>query len=405
MRCFSTNYLQNFSGLKTIDYFAYADRANSILKGRDGSGPLGPRTASLADALALAQHHDGVSGTKKQHVAIGYAIRLYMGYSEAAELVESSLACLPEWNRSSGCRNPSTKSAQWPLLNISYCPTSEAQIANGNDLVVVVYNSLIWKRADIVRIPVTSASIIVSDVEGKEIESQLLPIANVALGMWNFYVQAQLGVLPIDIPMDWLTFAASVPPLGLRTYVVSSSESTGPKSILSEVETSIGRNGDSIRVGKGHLVLTYAAVDRKLIQYHHTTSSVKASLQQSCKYYIGDDGNGADLQASGAYIFCPNGSVAIKPEPKAGFTVFQGPVLDDVSQRIKSWISQITRVYQGNDHTEFEFPVRHLPVADFIGKEVATQFMTTMMTNKVFFTYSSGREFINRIRDYMPAWG
>ena len=37
-------------------------------------------TETLADALAIAQHHDGVSGTEKQHVAADY--RLHMGYVE-----------------------------------------------------------------------------------------------------------------------------------------------------------------------------------------------------------------------------------------------------------------------------------------------------------------------------------
>jgi alpha-mannosidase len=50
-----------------------------FFKGRSNSGP---NTDALADALALAQHHDAVSGTERQHVAADYAKRLYMGYVE-----------------------------------------------------------------------------------------------------------------------------------------------------------------------------------------------------------------------------------------------------------------------------------------------------------------------------------
>lgn len=50
-----------------------------FLKGRSKAGP---NTDSLADALAVAQHHDAVSGTEKQHVASDYAKRLSVGYKE-----------------------------------------------------------------------------------------------------------------------------------------------------------------------------------------------------------------------------------------------------------------------------------------------------------------------------------
>lgn len=55
-----------------------------FLTGRSASGPT---TDSLADALAIAQHHDAVSGTEKQHVANDYAKRLYIGYAEVNFLI------------------------------------------------------------------------------------------------------------------------------------------------------------------------------------------------------------------------------------------------------------------------------------------------------------------------------
>lgn len=47
-----------------------------------GRSKTGPTTDSLADALAIAQHHDAVTGTEKQHVAYDYAKRLSIGYLE-----------------------------------------------------------------------------------------------------------------------------------------------------------------------------------------------------------------------------------------------------------------------------------------------------------------------------------
>ena len=59
--------------------------------GRNSSGPT---TDSLADALAIAQHHDAVSGTEKQHVANDYATRLAIGYAEVINLIHDPLLTL-----------------------------------------------------------------------------------------------------------------------------------------------------------------------------------------------------------------------------------------------------------------------------------------------------------------------
>lgn len=53
------------------------------IKGRSGSGP---NTDALADALAIAQHHDAVSGTERQHVAADYALRISMGYAQVQSI-------------------------------------------------------------------------------------------------------------------------------------------------------------------------------------------------------------------------------------------------------------------------------------------------------------------------------
>jgi hypothetical protein len=70
-------------------------------------------------------------------------------------LVASSLSFLSAAKSSTEKKNPGTKFQQCPLLNISYCPASEARLLSGKSLVVVVYNSLGWKREEVVRVPVS----------------------------------------------------------------------------------------------------------------------------------------------------------------------------------------------------------------------------------------------------------
>lgn len=135
----------------TTDKHDQAARQLEFLRGRTSTGPT---TDSLGDALALAQHHDAVSGTEKQHVANDYAKRLSIGYVEvtsfvwaitvtslayafllnwailfnllqAEKVVKTSLSCLTESVSDSGCNNPKTKFEQVDIM--STIPTNKSR--------------------------------------------------------------------------------------------------------------------------------------------------------------------------------------------------------------------------------------------------------------------------------------
>ncbi|XP_052175300.1 probable alpha-mannosidase At5g13980 isoform X2 [Diospyros lotus] len=416
--------------LKTNDFLPYADRVNAYWTGYFTSRPalkgyvrtmsgyylaarqleyfrgrskMGPSTDGLADALAITQHHDALTGTEKQHVADDYAKRLAIGYKGAEELVAASLACMVKSASKSGCKNPMTTFLQCPLLNISYCPAAEIDLSFGKKLVVVVYNSLGWKREDVVRIPVINENVTVHDSSGTEVESQLLPLDNASLGIRNHHATAYVGKSPSATPRYWLSFTASVPPLGFRTYVISTAKRGAPTSATQTAYKLTASQSNTIEVGSGNLKLIYSA-NGQLKHYINRRSQVEASIEQSYSYYSSYDGSQDHeyFQASGAYVFRPNGTYPLKSE--IPFTVLRGPLYDEVHQRINSWIYQITRVYKEKEHAEFEFTVGPIPVDDGIGKEIITQITTAMRSNKTFYTDSSGRDFIERIRDYRADW-
>ncbi|KAF7819347.1 putative alpha-mannosidase [Senna tora] len=416
--------------IKTDDFFPYADRVNAYWTGYFTSRPAvkyyvrvmsgyylaarqleyfrgrmdsGPNTDSLADALAIAQHHDGVSGTEKQHVANDYSKRLSIGYKEAEQLVASSLACLVESTSLEDCQNPVSKFQQCPLMNISYCPASEVDLVQGKNLVIVVYNSLGWSRNEVVRIPVNNEGVTVHDFEGKEIESQLLPQAEVYADLRNYYVQAYLGETPTKTPKYWLAFTVSVPPLGFSTYTVSAAKKTGP--IVSSVYTYQNSEKTKFEVGQGNLKLRFSPNQEKFINYVNTRNLVEEQIEQSYIYYTGYNGtDDKEPQNSGAYVFRPNGTFPLKNERQVPLTVIRGPLLDEVHQQINPWIYQITRLHKEKEHVEVEFIVGPIPIEDGIGKEVVTKISTSMETNKMFYTDSNGRDFIKRIRDYRADW-
>ncbi|KAK7395993.1 hypothetical protein VNO78_16658 [Psophocarpus tetragonolobus] len=401
-----TGYFTSRPGLKgyvrVMSAYYQAARQLEYFKGRNETGP---NTNALADALAIAQHHDAVSGTERQHVASDYALRLSIGYAEAERLVASALASLVKQRLSSHRVNPMTDFKQCPLLNISYCPPSEATIVTGKNLVIVVYNPLAWKREDVIRIPVSTGQVFVKDFAGKKIESQLLPLSNATLNMRKHYVRVYLGKSPGGDKLKyWLAFPVSVPPLGFSTYIVSSSKESSHSSTISKMYRSEGSTNKSIEVGQGNLMLLYSADEGKLTQYVNSRTLVTASVEQSYSYYSGNDGTDKDPQASGAYVFRPNGSFPVKSNHQVSLTVLRGPILDEVHQQLNPWVSQITRIFKAKEHAEIEFTVGPIPVDDGIGKEIISQFKTTMKTNKTFYTDSNGRDFIKRIRDFRTDW-
>lgn len=72
-----------------------------------------------------------------------------------------------------------------------------------------------------------SGDVIVHDSEGKDIESQLLPLVDTYVSLRNYHVKAYLGQTPVQTPKYWLAFAVSVPPLGFSSYIISNAKRPG----------------------------------------------------------------------------------------------------------------------------------------------------------------------------------
>ncbi|XP_023268026.1 lysosomal alpha-mannosidase-like, partial [Seriola lalandi dorsalis] len=95
--------------------------------------------------MAVAQHHDAVSGTEKQHVANDYARRLANGWQRCQVLVSNSLAALS---------GSSAKRIYCDSLNISVCPLTESS----KKFSVSVYNPLARPVTRPVRLPVNGTA-------------------------------------------------------------------------------------------------------------------------------------------------------------------------------------------------------------------------------------------------------
>lgn len=112
--------------------------------------PPGPGLETLEDALAIAQHHDAITGTSKQHVANDYSKRLAQGWDSAEAAVSQALASLLNTSADGSVF------AHCPLLNASLCERTEG-VAEGGSVSVLLWNNLGWRRVEPVRLPVGAA--------------------------------------------------------------------------------------------------------------------------------------------------------------------------------------------------------------------------------------------------------
>ncbi|TVU31334.1 hypothetical protein EJB05_23016 [Eragrostis curvula] len=388
--------------VKNDDYFPYADAANAYWTGYFTSRPnfkryvrmlsgyylaarqveffvgkssLGLFTSSLEDAMGIAQHHDAVSGTAKQHTTDDYSKRLALGASKVEKGVNTALTCLTSSNGT--------------------CISSVVKFSQ----VVVAYNPLGWERSDFIRIPVNDQNLVVKSSDGTIVDSQLVEVDNVTGNLRKFYVKAYLGITTEKPPRYWLVFQASVPPMGWNSYFISRPNGTGYKSSW-HVSTLVSPSNDTIEVGPGPLKMSYSSTSGQLKRIFNSVSGVDLPIQQSFLWYR----SSTDSQASGAYIFRPDGNTPTTVSGSVPLKVIHGPLVDEVHQQFNSWIYQVTRLYKNKEHAEVEYTIGPIPVADNVGKEVVTRLTANMVTNSTFYTDSNGRDFLKRVRNYREDW-
>ena len=126
--CFWTGYFTSRPNLKRLERVAssflhaarqieaYWSSAHCADMGSVIYSPL----ESLEDVIAIIQHHDGVSGTSKQHVAYDYAFRVDKGMKVASEYAGQILKVL--------LGGTSAKLSYCQDLNVSKCEVSQVSM-------------------------------------------------------------------------------------------------------------------------------------------------------------------------------------------------------------------------------------------------------------------------------------
>ncbi|XP_061130848.1 lysosomal alpha-mannosidase [Syngnathus typhle] len=393
--------------LKTDDFFPYADDAHDFWTGyfssrpalkryerlsnsnlqtcnqlevlgggrASTSGPFGQGDSlALKRAMAVAQHHDAVSGTEKQHVANDYARRLADGWQRCQVVVSNSLAAL----------SGSTAGRVYcDSLNVSVCPITESS----QRFSVNVFNPLARPVAWPVRLPVNGTAYSVSDADGRAMDCEVVSVSRATRD-----VRRDRG-----FAVNELLFRARAPALGFSTYSVSLlQDGPPPASVRSRAPKSI-RNK--------YLRVTFDPETGLLSGLDNLETKQSISLTQNFYWYNASDGNNSkSKQPSGAYIFRPNSSTPFVISTTAKTETIQTSLTQEVRQQFAPWASQVVRLHSDSRVLELEWTVGPIPIHDDLGKEVITRLDTDVESSGIFYTDSNGREVLQRKKDFRPTW-
>ncbi|KYO34592.1 lysosomal alpha-mannosidase [Alligator mississippiensis] len=338
-------------------------------------GPYGEGDSSvLRRAMAVAQHHDAVSGTEKQHVANDYAKRLAAGWEACQVLVSNALATISGSKENFIFCN---------YLNMSVCPLSEA----AGQFTVILYNPLGRSVRWIVRLPVNGAQYSVMDTDGQAVLSEIIPVSNFTRQLRRDRGNARLELI----------FPAVAPALGYATFAVTrlaGERQLGPQEI----------HARPLEIHNEHVRVLFDPVTGLLQEIQNLDKGITLPVTQGFFWYNASIGNEESSQASGAYIFRPNRSEPIPMAWRVHTYLVKNRLVQEVYQNFSAWCSQVVRLYAGESHVELEWTVGPIPTDDGWGKEIISRFDTPLETDGCFYTDSNGREIQERRRNFRPTW-
>ncbi|KAI9915291.1 hypothetical protein PsorP6_007121 [Peronosclerospora sorghi] len=345
---------------------------------------------ALERAVALVQHHDGVSGTEKQKVANDYALRLNDGLVAAEKALNNVLDGSGDAHTYRFCLR----------ANTSVCDVA----TQNTQFEVLVHNALARKRIETVSLPITHPAAKVEVLTG----SATVRAQNVYVAL---PVHPETKVAPYS-----LVFSVELDPLSTSRFVVTQTdtrrdqdtdENENEMAGTTSLEDVVVLENELMRaeINKTTGLLTKVANKKKNLQL---------PLSLDVAYYQAFQGEGPK---SGAYLFRPD-SATTYPVTGANpldvtMVELQPSVADKrlksvprVAFKIGRWVTLEYRMNDDDKFVEIEWTVGPVPIEDKQGKEVILRFDTgkSIASKGTLYTDSNGLEFMKRVRNHRDSW-
>ncbi|XP_031636504.1 alpha-mannosidase 2 [Contarinia nasturtii] len=356
-------------------------------------------------ALSLFQHHDGITGTARDHVVKDYE-RQMMDALKSCKFVIQQAAY----------RHLTKPSIYQPDYKFTYFNIDDSRTIGMNDnrptiilgeslpiKYVVLHNSLPRYRQEIVDFHVSKPFVMVEDLDGRAIESQIIPV-------WSWHKGAYGTLVPqVSTTKYRLLFKAKVPSLGLSTYIIRSTNSVSqslgttfsklqiftqfPFSVNlpdypNQVEFSEPRD-ITLRVGNEGLSASFNS--KGLLKSMSTNTDEHFPIHMEFLKY----GAARGAERSGAYLFLPDGPAIPMKQPGSITVLLTTGNLESSIATGLPYVIHKNIFRSGEKALEIRNKV---DVGDLSNTEIIMRMSTGIESKDVFYTDLNGFEYIKRKR-------
>lgn len=355
--------------------------------------------------LALFQHHDGVTGTAKDHVVRDYGTRMHTSLQDLQIFMSKAIESLFGIRHEKSDHSPSQFEPLQARSKYDAQPVFKAMSSrNGSIQSVVFFNSLEQTRNEVVMVMVSRPDVVVLDTNWTCIESQISP-------------ELQHKKNNIFTGRHRLYWKVSVPPMGLVSYYVANGYAGCNKAepaklrILSNSVTCptpyvcSKLEGDTVEIGNGKLTLTFDASHGLLN---------KAVRNDGLMHIVGEEIAIYASSGSGAYLFKPDGDA--EPIVKSGgeMVISVGSLVQEVFSYPETTgettpISHSTRLYNVEESIQELFIEKEYHVellGNFNDNELIARYKTDINNSRIFYSDLNGFQMSRReTYDKIPLQG
>ncbi|GIY58026.1 alpha-mannosidase 2 [Caerostris darwini] len=345
--------------------------------------------------LGLFQHHDAITGTAKDHVVIDYASKMFATLQKLRNIIGQCAVYLLSPNFLE------VLDEQIALLQTDeYRPhnTLPQKIAikfshERKDRYIVLYNSLGHFRTELVKVVVTSPSVIVKDSSENVIPCQINPVFKK-----RKMVEGEFELL----------FYAELPAISLVTYsihVVGTEHSISQRAVLKFMNSELTRSSqeflmvhldpqDQFTIKSDYITAYFNGTNGLLKKI--TSVNVDAELDLQIKFLkYGTKTKGKDK--SGAYLFLPDSDAKEVDYNSPEVIILEGPLMSEVIVMLKEVEHHIIlKNSPGFDGAGIEI-YNLINIATETNKELIMRFITNLTNEKQeFYTDLNGLQMIKR---------